>query len=195
MLTVFEATDAAFPRRLGGYRMDEVEAVRSRLVITLAEAGRGVVRGLAIGARELEGATFSRSLRGYASDEVDAFLAHAAETLYELGIASGSGHKRVTAPELRHLRPRRELDGYLPGAVSNYFAKAAEALDAHHAGTGAQLTREQAERVEFPLRLLGYSCTDVEIACDRIVSTLSFYESRGPVDPLSEPGGDPPESL
>lgn len=187
MLTAHEAATTTFETAVVGYRRDEVDALRSRLSSALAESERGLRRGLMVGADELAGATFSRALRGYRRDEVDAFFERAATVLAGRGVTRGAGHRRITADEIRRLRFRREVDGYDPASVRRHLARAGAALEAHHGGREPLLSRVEAESVDFPLRLWGWRCADVETVCDRIASTLLFYEARGPV-PSEEPG-------
>ncbi|NND84811.1 MAG: DivIVA domain-containing protein [Acidimicrobiia bacterium] len=182
MLTVQEAASTTFAPALFGYRRDEVDALRSRLESALAESERGLTRGLMTGADELEAATFSTAPRGYRRDDVDAFFHRGAETLAGRGVTRGSGHRRITPEEVRQVHFGREVDGYKPAAVRRFLARAASALDAHHAGRDALLLRADVEATDFPLRFWGWRCEEVERVCDRVASTLVFYEARGPVE-------------
>ncbi len=189
VFTAEEAAGFAFPPRAGGYRRDEVEALRSRVVSALAESSRGLVEGLAVGADELLGASFSTSIRGYEPAVVDDFLRGAADVLAERGVTSG--RRRVTAAELELVRFRWQVDGYRAKAVRRLLERVAEALEAHHVGSEPGVTRGEIDRLDLPLRLLGYSCDEVETVLGRVSVTLSFYESRGPITPQSEGGGGP----
>lgn len=181
MLSAEEASEATFARAIGGYRRDEVEALRSRVMSALVESDRGRLEGLAVGALELDGASFSTALRGYRRDDVDQFVARAGQALADRGITAGSGRRRVTAVELGQVRFGWEFDGYDPRAVRRFLTRVAAALDTHHRGGVTWLTREEVEGTHLPLRFLGYSCLEVEAVCERISSTLSFYEARGRV--------------
>lgn len=195
MLTVQEAATTTFRIALGGYRRDEVDALRSRLESALAESERGLTRGLMTGADELGAATFSTAMRGYRRDEVDAFFRRGAATLAGRGIPRGSGHRRISPDEVRQMRFGRELDGYDPAAARRFLARAAEALDAHHAGRAPRMTRVEVESVDLPLRTWGWRCDEVERVCDRIAATLVFYEARGPVEPLDDAHEDLAEDV
>lgn len=194
MLTVQEAIDAAFESKLVGYRKDEVEALRSRLVSTLVESGRGRVEGLAVGATELEEASFSRELWGYGRSSVDEFFALAAEYLAESGIVVGRGHRWITATELRQMRFRHQLDGYGPRAVRRVLELAAATLESHESAGQPSFTRRNLERIELPLRFVGYRCDEVETVLGRVASTLEFFESdESPT--LDHSGWEDPEAL
>ena len=186
MLTVQEAATTTFRSALAGYRRDEVDALRSRLESALAESERGLTRGLMTGADELEAATFSTAPRGYRRDEVDEFFQRGAATLAGRGVTRGSGHRRISPDEIRQVRFAREFDGYDPAAVRRFLARTAEALDAHHAGREARMTRVEVESIDLPLRTWGWRCDEVERVCDRIAATLVFYEARGPVPPIDD---------
>ena len=189
MLTVHEAATTTFETALFGYRRDEVDALRSRLESALSESERGLTRGLMTGADELGLASFSTAPRGYRRDEVDEFFRRGAETLAGRGVMRGSGHRRITSDEIRQVAFGRELDGYDPASVRRFLARAAAALEAHHAGRDPVLLRVEVEATDFPLRVWGWRCDEVEQVCDRIAATMVFYEARGPVEAL-EPDED-----
>ncbi len=194
MLTVQEALDVVFPSKFRGYRRDEVEALLSRLVSSLAESDRGASVGLAIGAVDLEGVAFSRGFTGYDPEAVDEFLTVAAEALAERGVLTSQGHERVTAVEIHQLVFRRQVDGYAPRAIRRFLAVAAATLEAHQAGRSPLLSREESETVEFPLRFVGYCCDDVEAVCERITSTLAYYEARNRRGRHAAPDGAMPRA-
>lgn len=176
MHTVEDVAAIVFLPAWFGYRKDEVEALRSRLVSTLLEADKGRFEGLAVGAGDLAEASFTRAMRGYARESVDSFFRAGADLLEARGIPVGHGHRWVTATELRQLRFSLQVDGYSPAAVTRFLKVAAETLESRAAGEPARLTLRQLDRTELSLRFMGYRCDEVETVLERVAATLAYHD-------------------
>ena len=188
MLTSEAAASRVFVRARRGYRRDEVEAIRARVVVALTLTERGLTAGVPIGADDLVGAEFGYGRGGYDHRDVDRLLDEAAAVLRRRGVLMASPPRAPGREVVDAKRLRRTRGGYDRDEVGAFVQEALGALDAWEGGVRPAMASSEADRRTFASRRRGYDPDGVEALVGIVTRLLAAYERDNP-EPETTPEG------
>lgn len=186
-LTATEAAKTRFERAGRGYRRQDVDRMRKRIVTALLVIERNQGGSLGISADEIEGSTFPWVLGGYDHEDVDPFLARAVRIVraYErsrpsLELIDQPAFDPVTAAEADEAVFTVVFRGYHVRSVDRFLAIVVDALQQRESGRRVDtLDAATVSRKAFEISMRGYSELEVDRFLDRVAATLRQPGSFG----------------